>query len=243
MLKKNKLVELDSKWFYYKEDSKENVIPLEQIKYIDIKKRNIYVLVKGEEVLIKKFTLPKVKDKYVLEQMIQREIIYYFKDITNMCYSYSVYKENKTTFEIMVFCLNCSGIGEIKDIAFKNNLKAVWIIQNIFLEYFHNYILQEEFIFICNYEDNLYLVVCKEGCIVATKTLRLSLNKINLNYILEDFLKECYEKDISINDINIYVANIEKEYLKSLDKKYTYIDLGGINKKEFKTYMERRLKV
>lgn len=244
MLKRNKLVELDNKWFCYKEDKEEqeSIIPLEQIKYVDIKKRNIYVLVKGEEVLIKKFTLPKIKDKYVLEQMIEREIIYYFKDITNMCYSYSICGENKTTLEIIVFCLNCNGISEIKDIAFKNNLKTVWIIQSIFLEYFHSCILQGEFIFMCSYENNLYLVACKEDCIAATKTLRSSLNKIDLNHILEDFLKECYEKDIPMNDKNVYVANIEKEYLKQLDRKYKYIDLGVIDKQEFKAHIERRLK-
>ncbi|WP_097025774.1 hypothetical protein [Clostridium peptidivorans] len=245
MLKKNKLVELDSKCFYYKKDKEngESVIPLEQIKYVDIKRRNIYVLVKGEEVLIKKFTLPNVKDKYILEQMIEREIIYYFKDITNMCYSYSIYGGSKNTLEIMVFCLNCNGMSKIKDIAFKNNIKAVWIIQNTFLEYFHNHIIQREFIFICNYENNLYLVACKDDCIIATKTLRLSLNKMELNYILEDFLKECHEKDLLMNDINLYVANIETEHLKPLDKNYNCIDLGVIDKEEFKAHMERRLKV
>lgn len=245
MIKKNKLVELDNKRFYYEEDKEEqeSVIPLEQIKYVDMKKRNIYVLVKGEEILIKKFSLPKVKDKYVLEQMIEREIIYYFKDITNMCYSYSIYGENKTTLDIMLFCLNCNGISQIKDIVLKNNLKAVWIIQNILLEYFHGCILEREFVFMCNYENNLYLVACKEDCIAATKTLRSSLNKINLNHTLEDFLRECYEKDIPMNDANVYVANIEKEYLKPIDKKYTCIDLGIIDKQEFKAHIERRLKV
>ncbi|MBE6067891.1 MAG: hypothetical protein E7211_09395 [Clostridium lundense] len=245
MLKKNKLVELDSKCFYCKKDKGEGeeVIPLEQIKHVDIKRRNIYVLVKGEEVLIKRFTLPNVKDKYILEQMIEREIIYYFKDITNMCYSYYICGESKNTLEIMIFCLNCNGISKIKDIALKNNLKAVWIIQNIFLEYFSKHILQRRFVFMCNYEDNLYLVACKEECIVATKTLRLLSDKINLSYILEDFLKECCEKDISMNDTSVYVVNIGKEYLKPLDKKHICIDLGTINKQEFNAYMERRLKV
>ncbi|MPN52434.1 hypothetical protein SDC9_200095 [bioreactor metagenome] len=160
-----------------------------------------------------------------------------------MCYSYYIYGESKNTLEIMIFCLNCNGISKIKDIALKNNLKAVWIIQNIFLEYFSKHILQRQFVFMCNYEDNLYLVACKEKCIVATKTLKLLSDKINLSCILEDFLKECCEKDISMNNTNIYVVNIEKEYLKPLDKKHICIDLGTINKQEFNAYMERRLKV
>lgn len=245
MLKKNKVVELDSKYIYYKNDKedKKNVIPLEEIKYVDIKKRNIYVLIKGEEILIKKFTIPKVRDKYILEQMIEREIIYYFKDITDMCYSYSIYGGDKNTLEIMVFCLNCNGISKIKDIAFKNNLKAVWIIQNAFLGYFSKYITKKEFVFICNYESNLYLVAYENNCIASTKTLKSQLNKISLNYILKDFIEECQEKDMNMNDINIYVANIEAEHMKCLDEKYTYVDLGGIDKEEFKLYIERRLRV
>ena len=245
MFKKNKVVEVDSKYFYYKMDKEdeESIIPLDRIKYVDIKKRNIYILVKGEQILIKKFTLPKVRDKYILEQMIERELVYYFKDIADMCYSYSIYGESKNTFEIMIFCLNCNGISKIKDIALKNNLRAVWIIQNTFLEYFHNNIIHKEFIFMCNYENNLYLIACENNCIASTKTLRLSLNKMNLKYVLEGFLKECHEKNLHMNDINVYVANVETEALEPLHERYTCIDLGVIHKEEFKAYMERRLKI
>lgn len=245
MLKNNKVLEVDSKYFYYKKDKEheENVIPLEQIRYVDIKRKNIYVLVKGEEILIKNFTLPNIRDKYILDQMIEREIIYYFNDITDMCYSYYIYERSKNTLKAMVFCLNCTGIGKIRDIAFKNNLKAVWIIQNIFLEYFHNNITHREFIFICSYESNLYLVAYKNKCIAATKTLKTILNAIELSCVLQDFIKECNEKNIYMNDMNVYVANIKTNQLEILHKNHTCIDLGGIEKEQFKAYVERRVKM
>ena len=70
---------------------------------MDIRNKNLYVLVEGETIYIKMITLPLVK-KYLINDLIKNELRYYYKDIDHIAFTYKLIKKDKFNMEILVFC-------------------------------------------------------------------------------------------------------------------------------------------
>ena len=102
---------------------------------IDIKNKNLYVLVEGETVYIKMVTLPLVK-KYQINDMNKNELRYYYKNIDHIAFTYKLIKEDKLNMEILVFCLRGNNLDILENSIDNNdNLKNVKLIQICFKNY------------------------------------------------------------------------------------------------------------
>ncbi|MFT5874029.1 MAG: hypothetical protein ACI8WT_002989 [Clostridium sp.] len=175
---------------------------------IDIKNKNLYVLVEGETIYIKLVTLPLVK-KYLINDMIKNELRYYYKDIDHIAFTYKLIKEDKTNMEILVFCLKGNNLDILENSIDNNiNLKKVNLIQFCFKNYYASKIDEKNYILIFYYNCNLYFLICHNNEIVANNIINVNeLLLSEFSYIMNEFLEK-YNGYAKLCE-KIYYSNIE----------------------------------
>ncbi|MCB2359290.1 hypothetical protein [Clostridium estertheticum] len=214
----NKLYNISNKNTYYKDDSNTKKFQ------IDIKNKNLYVLVEGENVYIRLVTLPIVR-KYLIHDMIKNELRYYYKDIDQISFTYKLIKEDKINMEILVFCLKGNNLDMLEDSINNVTFKKVNLIQFCFKNFYANKIHVKNYIMVFYYNSNLYYLICNNNEIVANnsvsvKEVALSKFSESMNEFLEqynDYAKSC-EK--------IYYSNISQLDIESDIKKFEYLQLS-----------------
>lgn len=196
---------------------------------VDLKNKNIHFLIKGKKVFIKMITVPKVHKKH-LKEMIKEELNFYFGNIENLVYCYNIFKEEKDTLEIVVFCSNLKELNIFNDLKEKNNIEGIWFLQFCFLEYFYDDIKEEKFILLSIYEKDLYLLACKNKKIIHNYVVNNYKN--NFQEELNKFTNKCKELDKEEYK-TLYLINFEDmKFIKEIDKKYKIINLGPLDKYE-----------
>ncbi|MGH4050444.1 MAG: hypothetical protein ACREVX_03685 [Clostridium sp.] len=199
----NRVVNMTSKNVYYKEA--QNI----QDFRIDIKNKNLYVLVEGEAVYIKMVTLPVVK-KYLINDMVKNELKYYYKDIKNIAFTYKLIKQDKSNMEILVFCLKGNNLDILENSITNNvNLKKVNLIQFCFKNYYASKISVKNYIFVFYYNHNLYFLICCNNEIRANNIIKVrELPLIKFSRVMNEFL-ELYNDYAKLCE-EIYYANISE---------------------------------
>lgn len=222
-----------------------NLLSILKKRYnIRLKHKNLYIIIEGEEVCIKHLTIPKVKD-YEVDKVIYNEMRYYMKDLNDILYAYSIYKENEKNMEVLIFCLNSSKLEILKSLVQQGcRLKVVNTVQICFINYFKNYIIQDIYILIFEFRQNVYFTACDNGkmignCLIEISEVEnnfISYFKLFVDSIIENKKRECCK--------NIYFANFPyKSIIKSMTEKYNCVDIGSVPyEKILKTViMPRRL--
>jgi hypothetical protein len=187
---------------------------------IDIKNKNLYVLVEGEAVYIKKVVLPVVK-KYLIYDMIKSELRYYYKNINNIAFTYKLIKKDKFNMEILVFCIKGNSLDILENSITNNiHLKKVNLIQFCFKNYYASKINVKNYIFIFYYKCDLYFLICCDNEIVANNIINIKeLPSFSFPNVMTEFL-ELYNDYAKLCE-KIYYSNI-----KDLDiKEFEYINL------------------
>ena len=187
---------------------------------VDIKNKNLYVLVEGEAVYIKKVILPVVK-KYLIYDMIKSELRYYYKDINNIAFTYKLIKKDKSKMEILVFCIKGNSLDILENSISNNiNLKKVNLIQFCFKNYYASKINVKNYILVFYYNFNLYFLICCDNEIVANNIIKIKeLDKFKFSNVMTEFL-ELYNDYAKLCQ-KIYYANIKQ--LELLE--FEYLDL------------------
>jgi len=175
---------------------------------IDIRNKNLYVLVEGETIYIKMVTLPIVK-KHQINDLIKNELRYYYKDIQHISFTYKLIKKDEFNMEIMVFCLSGNNLG-ILETCIENNvhLKKVNLIQFCFKNYYSNKINEDNYILVFYYNHILYFLICHNDEIVANSIIRVvDLILFKFSYAINEFLDK-YNSYAKLCE-KIYYANVE----------------------------------
>ncbi|MGH4125678.1 MAG: hypothetical protein ACREV6_22430 [Clostridium sp.] len=175
---------------------------------MDIKNKNLYVLVEGETIYIKMVTLPLVK-KYLINDLIKNELRYYYKDIDHISFTYKFIKKDKFNMEILVFCLSGNNLGLLESCIDNNiKLKKVNLIQFCFKNYYSSKINEKNYIFVFYYNCILYFLICHNDEIVANTIVRVvDLHLFKFSYAMNEFLDKY--NDYAKLCKKIYYANVE----------------------------------
>jgi hypothetical protein len=206
----NKVNDFFEKNTYYKET--ENIKEFQ----IDIKNKNLYVLVEGETVYIKIITLPVVK-KHQINDLIKNELRYYYKEIDHIAFTYKLIKEDKFNMEVLVFCLKGNNLDILKN-SIDNNikLKRVNLIQFCFKNYYSNRIHEKNYVFVFYYSFNLYFLICHNGEIMVNNILSTTETlSFKFSDVMNEFLEK-YNENAKLCK-KIYYANIGQLNIKDLD--------------------------
>ena len=175
---------------------------------MDIRNKNLYVIVEGESVYIKMVTLPAVK-KHLINELIKNELRYYYKDIDHISFTYKLIKKDKVNMEIIVFCLKGNNLDIINSCIDNNsNLKKVNLIQFCFKNYYCNKIFENNYILVFYYNSNLYFLICHYNEIIVNSIISVSdLLLFRFSWVMNEFLEKYMESAILCK--KIYYANIE----------------------------------
>ncbi len=195
--------------------------------YLDLKHRNTCVIVEGEEINIKLLTLPKVKGE-ALYDLIKNELFYYFKDLENVTFNYSILEEYKNKLDILVFCLDKRKINFIeKCIGSDIIIKGVYLLQFCLLNYFRTKIKEKNYVFVFIFRENIYFLYCIDNKVLHNNVYKAASN--SMQELLNNFIersKILYDKDI----YKVYFANCSnKEFDNDLLNKIAYENLGEID--------------
>ncbi|WMJ81393.1 hypothetical protein RBU49_03805 [Clostridium sp. MB40-C1] len=230
---------LDKKNYIPYEEDKRNHEPyiqrdiiknFEELK-IKVKNRKLYIMLEGEEIHVKLLKLPKVYNEK-LENMIENEMIYLYGTKANeIYYDYSVLKENKNDLDVLVFCVNCELLSNMKSYnKFKNSIKRVSLVQMHFIEYLKRYILENKYILILEYYNNIYFTAIYKDKIIANKVVKSSENDYDSLVNGVNFIKDRISI-INVKIDNIYTCNINNyrfnQYLSEI-KDVKYKNLGEL---------------
>ncbi|MBZ9688018.1 hypothetical protein G9F72_016930 [Clostridium estertheticum] len=175
---------------------------------INIRNKNLYVLIEGETIYIKMVTLPLVK-KHQINDLIKNELRYYYKDIDHISFTYKLIKKDKFNMEIMVFCLSGNNLNILESCIDNNiNLKKVNTIQFCVKSYYCNEINEENYILGFYYNCILYLLICHNNEIVANTIIRVvDLLLFKFSYAMNEFLDK-YNDHAKLCK-TIYYSNVE----------------------------------
>lgn len=223
------IIEIDSKCIYLDKIIKglfKKSVRMDWLQhkiYVDIKNKNVNFLISGERIFIKLIKVPKVKKKY-LNKIVNSEMKYYFKDMNNLIYSYTTYKEHENYLDVAVFCINWTYMDVFNKLKEnKNNIKGVWAVQLCFLVYFASKIKKDDFLFVFEYNEDLYMLICKNKVMIENEILHqykaLEEHKV-IDYI-----------DKNLQNHYIYFANMQdKSIIDKLNCKYNCEDLGILSR-------------
>lgn len=239
MLNKNVLlkvskesIQLDNKF----NDKFFNKHIFKDISEINIKNKNIYIVIEGEEVHIKLLKIPKIP-KWDLNYLIKNELIFlYGKKANNIFYTYTIWNEDKEIREVLVFCINSNKLNSIENIIKNNKLKSVKLIQFTIINYLKSKVSHKDYILIFKDEDKIYFL--------GISNEKLISNRIIENNIEDEFLIDIFNytiakmKTFKIIANNVYGINFsKKDVIKYIQhNSYNYVDLQNISKNKIIEY-------
>ncbi|MCY6960472.1 hypothetical protein [Clostridium brassicae] len=210
----------------------------EELK-IKVRNRKLYIMLEGEEIHVKLLKLPKVCNEK-LESIIENEMAYlYGTKADEIYYDYSMFKENENDLEVLVFCINCELLNNMKSYnKFQKNIKKVSLVQMYFIEYLKKHVLEDRYILILKYNNNIYFTAMYEDKIIANKVIKACEDDYST---LVKGINSIKDRIASINiKINsIYISNINNygfnEYLSEI-KDIEYKNLGELKENKVMEY-------
>lgn len=169
MFKKGALIKIEDRdtflWNKSKFESIKNV-------NIDLKNRNLYLIVEGERVYIKLLSVPKVA-KEKLYKIIEYQLKYYFTDMEEILFDYYICKKLKKSYDVLVFCVSSRKLNRLQGLLEeKNKLKIVNLIQFVILDYVKSYINDVQYTLIFMNKNNLYIMVVKNEILIENSMVR-----------------------------------------------------------------------
>ncbi|MBU5590767.1 hypothetical protein KQI89_03240 [Clostridium sp. MSJ-4] len=201
----------------------------EDIDFATIKKKNVSIFLKEEEIYTFKMKLPKMNN-LLLRENIEREINLLFKK-EDILFDYSVISCNKNILELIVKCINTDRY-ELLDNYFAHCKKLNIIpLQEALIREIKSKTNIKHGIIVAHIDGILYSIVLKEGDLVFS-TLNKDIDKDNgysaCTEALELITKALVDWDISLPK-TIYTININlgEENIKSFN-----IENYNINSKE-----------
>jgi hypothetical protein len=195
---------------------------------------NIYIIYEGEEFYVKYIRLPRAKNYYV-DNVIQNELTYIFKDITTLTYTYEVFRRDKKYIDILVFCINSEKNIVFNSIEQKCRIKGIFLIQLSFFQYIRKLINCTKCIIIIEHDNILYLLSVFDGKIIANTTLK------NFSGDIEDFMNKFQyvftrttEMEMELrffkSGLDIYFSNFKhKDIIERISNDYVCRNLGNIS--------------
>jgi hypothetical protein len=179
---------------------------------VNLKNKNLSIIVNGEEIYVKLMTLPKVgKEKMYF--IVKNELQYRFKNIDNIIFTYEIFNHIGKNVEVIVFCMNWNRTDFIDKCLSKGaKIKGICPIQFKVLNYYRKRIKEKEYIILFQYDRDVYLLACVEGKIIANSVI----NNFHEQNFLEEFEK--FQFKYSIMEVTqslgkIFLLNFPYDHL------------------------------
>lgn len=196
---------------------------------IQLKNKNLFIVVHGEEVYVKLITLPKVA-KEKIEFVIREELRYRFKNLDNIMFTYEIFKDNGKSIQVVVFCLNWSQSDLIKKCVQRGgDVKGIFPIQFCVFNKYKPQIKEKNFILIFLLDTNTYLLGCSNDKIIGNSVIK-AFNEEKFEEELEKFIVKCnLMREVEYVPNILFLNFSYEELIESISKNYKCRNLGKMN--------------
>lgn len=196
-----------------------------------VSNRKAYIVLEGEQINIKKMTLPKVKNKDLYKLIIE-DLASYYNYIDKIYFNFSIIKDNGNSLDIIVFYSNEGKIKKIeKYILCNSHIEGIYLIQFCFLQYFSAAIKKNDFVFVFMYKSKLYFLYCINKKMLYNSIVACDEDITKINEFIFGFIESCrinHGAEIQ----NIYIANIAKKKCMDSSLELYYVEhLGYVDEK------------
>lgn len=159
----------------------------DKIFSINLKNKNINVLVEGEELFIKVITIPKVK-KNQIPSLVKNEVTLRYGD--KVMFKYSILEEKDNMLKIILYCFHEKKYTLLNDkrIWYSKNLK-VEFLQNYVLKYYSKYLQEEKYKMIFQYKNFIYFIKVNKGNLLFNRVIKIT-NTEKINKLLDEFIND-----------------------------------------------------
>lgn len=205
---------------------------------LKVKNKNVYIVIEDVEIYIKYFKVPKTS-KWNLNSIIKNELIFlYGEKAKKIFYTYTLWKDREDELEVIVFCVNCDELDCLEGFIDNNKIRKINLIQFCFLNYFSEGIREKDYIFVFKYNEMTYLLGMSGGILISNKIIK---NEEKNSCILKDVFKYTLDKmnSYEIKIHKVYSVNFKNQdfcnYI-TLDKNYSYTNLGEVSKEKIIEY-------
>ncbi|WP_053467066.1 hypothetical protein ACFLKB_12250 [Clostridium sp. FAM 1755] len=200
------------------------------IKIVNMEKRKLYLILEGERVYAKFITLPRINNKNKINELIKNELIYEFRDIDNILYSYDILKKNKTSMESIIFCINIGNNNMLKKYMLEcKNIEGIYSIQFSVLNLYKEYMKEKNYIFLFKHKKYTYIILYSENNLIYSNFIYEGEEEHNK---IEKVLKKAKELKISLD--TIYGINVEEDFIKDELKEYNFVPLEKFKERDYK---------
>ncbi|NFN87392.1 hypothetical protein FDF31_11305 [Clostridium sporogenes] len=200
------------------------------IKIVNMEKRKLYLILEGERVYAKFITLPRINNKNKINELIKNELIYEFRDIDNILYSYDILKKNKTSMESIIFCINIGNNNMLKKYMLEcKNIEGIYSIQFSVLNLYKEYMKEKNYIFLFKHKKYTYIILYSEKKLIYSNLIYEGEEEHNK---IEKVLKKAKELKISLD--TIYGINIEEDFIKDQLEEYNFVPLEKFKERDYK---------
>ncbi|WP_026881306.1 hypothetical protein [Clostridium akagii] len=194
--------------------------------YMQNKKLTKKILIMcGQEIYIKKINVPNLNGN-ALEKVIKDELKFYYRVTEEIVFSYHVLRKNKNNLELLVFYINSERLEKL-DIKTLYNVKAVYMVQFLYIEYVNRIIDNGNYILAFNHDNYFYLIYCEDKILKADDVqIYFKESEIQFQKHIFNF---CRINNISINSVeNLILAGLNN--YGSFDIKCGVKNLGYLEK-------------
>lgn len=189
MIRRKAVLEISEEKLTYREISKKNILTEGEVTSFDfygeteiaknnfrnlmvnLKDKNLSIVINDEEVYTKLITIPKVPKERIYF-IIKNELQYRFKNVNNIIFSYDIVQHKKDKLEVMVFCLNWNRSNLISRFAEEDiRIEKIVPVQFNVVDNYSKRIKEKEYGIIFLREKSLYLIGCIEDKMITNKVV------------------------------------------------------------------------
>lgn len=196
---------------------------------VNLKNKNLYILVHGQEIYITHMELPRIKTKNIYK-VLNSELKNKFKNMDNIMFSYEITKYNRYTLNLIVSCMNWDDMSIVK--IFHNrgaNIKAIIPIQFYIWSIYKNKLSNKDYIFVLVEDNTIYFMACRQNIIVFNNVFK-NTHKEEFFHTLEYF--QC-KLNIIVPKVKFctiaFVNFLDKGIIQTLCKNYDCHDFGDFS--------------
>jgi hypothetical protein len=195
---------------------------------VNLKYRNITVLIHGEEIYIENMIIPKVRKIYIYN-LVEDRLREKFKDINNIMFSYEIVNSSRVKLDIRVMCINSDCTHLIKKFTENNiDINGIVPVQLYVLNKYKNKINSDNYIFVTEIRNLTYFIACSKDKVLFNEIFHVDSGDDFL-YCLDEFKLK----------LNLLIPNIDfkhmeflnfpyKDVIKNISCKCSCNDLGEI---------------
>jgi len=190
--------------------------------------RKIFIMC-GEEIYIKKLTIPNLNVK-ILEKTIKDELRFYYRLSEDIVFSYNILNKNENNIDLLIFYINSERLNKL-EIKKLYNVKAIYMIQFLYIEYVNKTIEYKNYLLAFIHDKYIYLLHCENRTLKANIVIEnLKVDEIVLKKHIFNFCKLNNIPNSLIEKLILVGMDLDK--MKSLDLEYDMENLGYLEKSQ-----------